>query len=178
MVRTSAAHSFVIADLPGLIEGASEGAGLGHLFLRHLSRTRLLLHIVDVSTVDLDVDPIEAALEQIQVITAELNLYSEELGDKPRWLALNKLDMVDDPEGLRNELIKRLDWKAPIYGISALTGLGTEDLVRDMQNWLDEQRRLQQEAEAKAAGTFVEPDPRFDEKRQNVDTPPPSGTND
>ncbi|NHC60404.1 GTPase ObgE [Paenalcaligenes suwonensis] len=178
VVRTSAAHSFVIADLPGLIEGASEGAGLGHLFLRHLSRTRLLLHIVDVSTLDQDVDPVEAALEQIQVITAELNLYSEELGDKPRWLALNKLDMVDDPESLRQELIKRLDWKAPIYGISALTGQGTEDLVRDIQNWLDEQRRLQQEADEKAAGTFVEPDPRFDEKRQNIDTPPPAGTND
>ena len=178
VVRTSAAHSFVIADLPGLIEGASEGAGLGHLFLRHLSRTRLLLHIVDVSTLDQDIDPVEAALEQIQVITAELNLYSEELGDKPRWLALNKLDMVDDPESLRKELIKRLDWKAPIYGISALTGQGTEDLVRDIQNWLDEQRRLQQEADEKAAGTFVEADPRFDEKRQNIDTPPPSGTND
>lgn len=178
VVRTSAAHSFVIADLPGLIEGASEGAGLGHLFLRHLSRTRLLLHIVDVSTLDQDVNPVEAALEQIQVITAELNLYSAELGDKPRWLALNKLDMVDDPESLRHELIKRLDWKAPIYGISALTGQGTEDLVRDIQNWLDEQRRLQQEADEKAAGTFVEPDPRFDEKRQNIDTPPPAGTND
>lgn len=172
VVRTSAAHSFVVADLPGLIEGASEGAGLGHLFLRHLSRTRLLLHIVDVSTLDADIDPVEAALEQIQVITSELNLYSEELGDKPRWLALNKLDMVDDPDALRAELVKRLDWKAPIYGISALTGLGTEDLVRDIQNWLDEQRRQQQEAEEKAAGTFVQADPRFDEKRQNIDTPP------
>jgi GTP-binding protein len=178
VVRTSASHSFVIADLPGLIEGASEGAGLGHLFLRHLSRTRLLLHIVDVSTLDQDVDPVEAALEQINVITAELSLYSEELGDKPRWLALNKLDMVDDPEALRAELVKRLDWKEPIYGMSALTGQGTEDLVRDIQNWLDEQRRQQQEAEEKAAGTFVQVDPRFDEKRQNIDVPPPAADNE
>src|SRR5690554_3377694 len=113
VVRSSAAHSFVIADLPGLISGASEGAGLGHLFLRHLSRTRLLLHIVDVSNLDPEVDAVDKAAAEIEEIVEELRLYSPELYKKPRWLALNKLDMVEDPEGFKQQLLERIKWTGP-----------------------------------------------------------------
>lgn len=171
VVRTSPAHSFVVADLPGLISGASEGAGLGHLFLRHLSRTRLLLHIVDVSTLDPDVDPVEAAVEEINTIIEELRLYSPELQEKPRWLVLNKLDMVAEPEALRDAIIQRLDWKEPVFAISALTGQGTKEITFKIQSWLDEQRRAELEEQEKAADTYVEADPRFDENRQNIDNP-------
>ena len=87
----------MVADIPGLIEGASEGAGLGHLFLRHLARTRVLLHLVDVSTPDPDADPVEQAVIDARAIVEELRRYDPELADKPRWLVLNKLDMVADP---------------------------------------------------------------------------------
>ncbi|HUH41418.1 MAG TPA: GTPase ObgE, partial [Castellaniella sp.] len=97
VVRSSASHSFVIADIPGLIEGASEGAGLGHLFLRHLSRTRVLLHILDVYSPDPDIDACAQAANDARAILLELQRYSPELYEKPRWLVLNKLDMVDDP---------------------------------------------------------------------------------
>ena len=97
VVRTSPSRSFVVADIPGLIEGASEGAGLGHLFLRHLARTRVLLHLVDVSTPDPDADPVEQAVIDARAIVEELRRYDPELADKPRWLVLNKLDMVADP---------------------------------------------------------------------------------
>lgn len=169
VVRTSPAHSFVVADLPGLISGASEGAGLGHLFLRHLSRTRLLLHIVDVSTLDPEIDPVEAAIEEIHTITEELRLYSPDLNEKPRWLVLNKLDMVDGSEALRDAIIKRLNWTGPVFAISALTGAGTKELTLKIQSWLDEERRIELEEQEKAAGTYIENDPRFDEGRQNID---------
>lgn len=169
VVRSSASHSFVIADLPGLISGASEGAGLGHLFLRHLSRTRLLLHIVDVSNLDPDIDSIEKAVEDIEVIVEELRLYSPELYKKPRWLALNKLDMVEDPEGFKAQLIERLNWKGPAFGISALTGNGTQHLVLKMQSWLDQQQAQEFQAEEEAAADFEPDDPRFKSNRQNID---------
>src|SRR5690606_14798704 len=92
VVRTSAARSFVVADIPGLIEGASEGAGLGHLFLRHLSRTRVLLHLVDVVGLDPDQDPVQVAAQNVRAIAEELRKYDAELHAKPRWLVLNKLD--------------------------------------------------------------------------------------
>jgi GTP-binding protein len=97
VVRTSPSHSFVIADIPGLIEGASEGAGLGHLFLRHLSRTRVLLHLLDVHSPDPDVDACAQAVLDARAIERELERYSPDLAAKPRWLVLNKLDMVEDP---------------------------------------------------------------------------------
>ncbi|HLS42011.1 MAG TPA: GTPase ObgE [Paenalcaligenes sp.] len=169
VVRTSPAHSFVVADLPGLISGASEGAGLGHLFLRHLSRTRLLLHIVDVSTLDPELDPVDEAITQINAIVEELRLYSPELNDKPRWLILNKLDMVEDPDALRQAIIQRLGWEGPVFSMSALTGAGTKEITLKVQEWLDNQRRLELEAQEKLAGTYIERDPRFDESRQNID---------
>jgi GTP-binding protein len=94
VVRVAAEQSFVVADLPGLIAGASEGAGLGHLFLRHLQRTRLLLHVVDMVPFDDAVDPVE----QARGILNELKQYDEKLYKKPRWLVLNKMDMVDASE--------------------------------------------------------------------------------
>ena len=100
VVRVAPEQSFVVADLPGLIEGASEGAGLGHLFLRHLERTRLLLHIVDLAPFDEGVDPVA----QAKAIVGELKKYDDALFKKPRWLVLNKLDMIDNDK--RAEIVK------------------------------------------------------------------------
>ncbi len=104
-------QSFVIADIPGLIEGASDGAGLGHQFLRHLQRTRLLLHIVDLAPFDDGVDPVE----QAKAIVQELKKYDEELYSKPRWLVLNKLDMipVEERAAKVKDFVKRFKWKGP-----------------------------------------------------------------
>lgn len=169
VVRSSAAHSFVIADLPGLISGASEGAGLGHLFLRHLSRTRLLLHIVDVSSLDPEVDAVAKAAAEIEEIVEELRLYSPELYKKPRWLALNKLDMVEDPEGFKQQLLERIQWTGPVFSISALTGQGTQQLVFKMQEWLDQQKAEEQRLADEAAVDYEPSDPRFKPNRQNID---------
>jgi GTP-binding protein len=152
VVRTSASHSFVIADIPGLIEGASEGAGLGHLFLRHLSRTRVLLHILDVYSPDPEVDACDQAVRDARAIARELERYSPELAAKPRWLVLNKLDMVTDPDAVRQRICRELEWTGPVFGISALTGMGTQALTGALQSWLDEQQR---------AASALENDPRF-----------------
>ncbi|WP_413816405.1 GTPase ObgE [Pigmentiphaga sp.] len=140
VVRTDAERSFVIADIPGLIEGASEGAGLGHQFLRHLSRTRLLLHLVDVAPMDPSVDPVHDA----RAIVEELRRYDPALYEKPRWLVLNKMDMVDDPQGLKEAFCLELGWDGPVFCISALAGEGTQELAWAVQNWLDEQREIEQ----------------------------------
>ena len=127
VVRVAAEQSFVVADVPGLIEGAAEGAGLGHRFLRHLQRTRLLLHLVDVTPFD-DSDPVAHA----KAIVAELKKYDPALHAKPRWLVLNKLDMVpvEDRAALVKDFVKRLRWKGPVFEISALTREGCESLVQ------------------------------------------------
>jgi len=145
MVRVSHEKSFVIADIPGLIEGAAEGAGLGIQFLRHLQRTRLLLHIVDLAPFD-NVDPVKEA----KAIVKELQKYDESLYDKPRWLVLNKLDMVPEDERKKRvkEFIKRFGWKGPVYEISALTRDGCEELVQDIYHYLAEQKQLEQRVEA------------------------------
>ena len=140
VVRTSPSRSFVVADIPGLIEGASEGAGLGHLFLRHLARTRVLLHLVDVSTPDPDADPVEQAVIDARAIVEELRRYDPELADKPRWLVLNKLDMVADPEDTKQRFLKLYDWTGPVFGISGLSGEGTQDLIYALQDYLDAER--------------------------------------
>ncbi len=168
VVRTSAARSFTVADIPGLIEGASEGAGLGHLFLRHLSRTQILLHLIDVSTLDPDVDPIEKAVVDARAILKELRLYDPALYEKPRWLVLNKIDMVDDPERIKVELCKKLNWSGPVFGISALGGAGTQELIWQLQDWLDEQRQKANMAQDIADGTYEPQDRRFDPDRGNV----------
>ena len=119
VVRVGPEQSFVIADIPGLIEGASEGAGLGHQFLRHLQRTRLLLHVVDMAPFDEAVDPVA----QAKAIVAELKKYDKALYDKPRWLVLNKLDMVPPQERAARvaDFVKRFKWKGPVFEISAPT---------------------------------------------------------
>ena len=128
VVRVAPEQSFVVADIPGLIEGASEGAGLGHLFLRHLQRTRLLLHVVDFAPFDDTVDPVA----QAKAIVGELKKYDTALFEKPRWLVLNKLDMVQDDEraALVKDFIKRYKWKGPVFEISALTREGCEPLIK------------------------------------------------
>ncbi|OZI15668.1 GTPase ObgE [Bordetella genomosp. 7] len=168
VVRTSPSRSFVVADIPGLIEGASEGAGLGHLFLRHLARTRVLLHLVDISSADPDVDPIEQAVADARAIVEELRRYDPELAAKPRWLVLNKLDMVPAPEDARKRFIELFEWQGPAFGISGLSGDGTQELVWALQDYLDEQQRKDHLAQDQADGTYVAEDPRFDETRSDA----------
>lgn len=141
VVRVGPEQSFVVADLPGLIEGASEGAGLGHLFLRHLQRTRLLLHIVDFAPFD-DVDPVA----QAKAIVAELKKYDAGLFDKPRWLVLNKLDMVpaDERAARVKDFVKRFRHKGPVFEISALTREGCEGLIKDIYKHIKSQQVAEQ----------------------------------
>lgn len=128
VVRVGPEQSFVVADLPGLIEGASDGAGLGHLFLRHLQRTRLLLHIIDLAPFDDSIDPVA----QAKAIAKELKKYDAGLFKKPRWLVLNKLDMVDGDKRAEvvADFVKRMKFKGPVFEISALTREGCEPLVK------------------------------------------------
>lgn len=128
VVRVGPEQSFVVADIPGLIEGAAEGAGLGHQFLRHLQRTRLLLHVVDIAPFDDGVDPVA----QAKAILAELKKYDPALHAKPRWLVLNKIDMVPAEERAARVagFVRRMRWKGPVFAISALAREGLEPLVR------------------------------------------------
>ncbi|MDR2874494.1 MAG: GTPase ObgE [Methylobacillus sp.] len=143
VVRVDANRSFVIADIPGLIEGASEGAGLGHQFLRHLARTRLLLHIIDLAPFDEAVDPVAEA----KAIVGELRKYDEALYNKPRWLVLNKVDMLPDDErdAKRVEFLRRFGWDAPSFCISALSGEGCQALVYAIMEHIDRQRSQENE---------------------------------
>lgn len=127
VVRAGPERSFVVADLPGLIEGAADGAGLGHLFLRHLQRTRLLLHVVDMAPFD-GADPVALA----KGIIKELRKYDEALYEKPRWIVLNKLDMVpaDERAALVKDFIRRMRWKGPVFSISALAREGLDPMVQ------------------------------------------------
>ncbi|WP_119292351.1 GTPase ObgE [Azohydromonas sediminis] len=139
VVRVGPEQSFVVADIPGLIEGASEGAGLGHQFLRHLQRTRLLLHLVDIAPFDEAVDPVA----QARAIVAELKKYDPALAAKPRWIVLTKLDLVPEDERDRRvkQFVRRLRWKGPVFAISALTRQGLEPLVHAVWAHLAAQQR-------------------------------------
>ncbi len=145
VVRVSHEKSFVIADIPGLIEGASDGAGLGIQFLRHLQRTRLLLHIVDLAPFD-NVDPVKEA----KAIVKELKKYDESLFEKPRWLVLNKLDMVPDEERVKRvkDFVKGFGWKGQVFEISALTRAGCSELVTEIYEYIAVQRQAEQRSEA------------------------------
>ena len=158
VVRVAPEKSFVIADVPGLIEGASEGAGLGHQFLRHLQRTRLRLHLVDVAPFDEAVDPVQ----QAKAIVAELKKYDAELYSKPRWLVLNKLDMVpeDEREALVADIKKRLRHQGPTYAISALARQGVETLMLDVYEAVA--RKQQAELPPEPEDIDRRFDPRFD----------------
>lgn len=162
VVRLDENHSFVMADIPGLIEGAAEGAGLGHRFLKHLSRTGLLLHVVDLAPFDESTNPAEEAL----AIIDELRRYDEALHAKPRWLVLNKIDMLSADE--RDEKIARflqeIGWHYPepndefgfdlsvprLFYISALTRDGTQDLVYAIQDYLQAQKQAQTDSSPEA----------------------------
>jgi GTP-binding protein len=141
--------SFVIADIPGLIEGASQGAGLGIRFLKHLARTRLLLHLVDMAPLDMS-DPAEAAA----TIVEELGKFSPALVERDRWLVLNKADQLleDEHESRVAEVVARLDWQGPVYVISALSREGTEKLCYDIMNYLEARaEKIQENPEFAAA---------------------------
>jgi len=135
VVNVSTHRSFVIADIPGLIEGAADGVGLGIQFLKHLQRTRLLLHIIDVKPLDNNQSPVTAAHK----ILVELRRYDEALYQKPRWLVLNKVDLLDGTEqqAVFDEIIKGLDWKGPIYQISAISKQGVDKLCSDIMSTLE-----------------------------------------
>jgi GTP-binding protein len=125
----------VVADIPGLIEGAAEGAGLGHRFLRHLTRTRLLLHLVDIAPIDPGVDPVRDA----RAIVAELRKYDVALYRKPRWLVLNKADLLA-PENRAHavkEIVRRLRWKGPYFLVSAVSGEGCRELCQAVMRHLE-----------------------------------------
>jgi GTPase len=151
VVRVGPEQSFVVADLPGLIEGASEGAGLGHLFLRHLQRTRLLLHVVDLAPFDESIDPVA----QAKGIVAELKKYDAALFAKPRWLVLNKLDMVDVDRraDVVRDFVKRYKFKGPVFEISALNHEGCDALVKAVFKHVHAEQMLQNNP--------PEVDPRF-----------------
>lgn len=136
VVSVSSHKSFVMADIPGLIEGASTGAGLGHRFLKHLSRTCVLLHVIDVAPLD-DSDPIASA----KAIINELAEYNPELLNKPRWLVLNKIDMLPDEEAREERIqaiVKGLNWEGKVFAISAISGLGTQQLCYALMQLIDE----------------------------------------
>ncbi|MDO9313334.1 MAG: GTPase ObgE [Burkholderiaceae bacterium] len=149
VVRVAPEQSFVVADIPGLIEGAAEGAGLGHLFLRHLQRTHLLLHLVDFAPFDEAVDPVA----QAKAIVRELQKYDASLYDKPRWVVLNKLDMVPEEDRRRrvDDFVKRFKWKGPVFQISALTREGCEPLIRAIYDHVARLKNV----------VALDPDPRF-----------------
>ena len=142
VVDVDSLRSFVIADIPGLIEGAAEGAGLGIQFLKHLSRTRILLHVVDIAPFD-QTDPVDGA----QKILHELEKYNPAMLDEPRWLVLNKTDLLpeDEVDAVCEDILQRLDWHGPSYRISAVQKDGTKQMVFDIMNYLEEQKELEAE---------------------------------
>ncbi len=142
VVRAGPFKSFVMADIPGLIEGAAEGAGLGVQFLRHLSRTRLLLHLVDVSPHSDSGDPVR----DVEVILGELRRYSAELAARERWLVFNKLDLVPAEQRAARvaEIAAALGWTGPVFGIAAINSEGTEALARAVMARLEERRRAEE----------------------------------
>lgn len=166
VVRIGHEKSFVIADIPGLIEGAAEGAGLGHQFLRHLQRTRLLLHVIDAFPFEETTDPVAEA----KALAEELAKYDPELAAKPRWLVLNKLDLI--PEAEREErigdIISRLNWTGPVFEISAYTKTGCPELMEAVYRYFED-ARLQEKRDEKTAiieevrhiDTVDPDDPRF-----------------
>jgi GTP-binding protein len=148
VVAVGTHRSFVMADIPGLIEGAAEGAGLDIRFLKHLQRTRVLLHLIDIAPPGPDADPVHDA----RSIIAELKKFSADLAKKERWLVLNKLDLLppDEAERLCKDIVRRLRWKGPVYRISGLARQGTDALCRDIMKRLEELGIREREAESES----------------------------
>ena len=174
VVRTGPERSFVIADIPGLIEGAADGVGLGVRFLKHLARTRILLHLVDLAPFDENVDTVHEA----RAIVEELRKYDEALADKPRWLVLNKLDMIAEEERADKvaQFVRDYGWTGKVYQISAATREGTDALMLDIQNYIDQvklaEQREREEAEqaAKLAETLAQTTLRAPELKTQLKT--------
>ncbi|HET6632470.1 MAG TPA: GTPase ObgE [Rhodanobacteraceae bacterium] len=142
VVRIESGRSFVVADIPGLIEGAAEGAGLGVQFLKHVARTRLLLHLVEIASIEGN-DPVQ----QVRAIERELEGFDPRLLERPRWLVLTKTDLLDEAEcAARVEDVRqRLDWRQPLYAVSAVTRQGTRELCFEIQKFFDAQREQAQD---------------------------------
>jgi GTP-binding protein len=145
VVRIGTDQSFVIADIPGLIEGAAEGAGLGIQFLKHVARTRLLLHVVDMAPFG-TIEPVE----QIRAIEAELKRFDPKLMKRPRWLVFNKADLLtpEERDATAQAIVRKLRWKKPWYVVSAIAREGTWSLMLDIQRFFDEHKRAAIEADA------------------------------
>jgi GTP-binding protein len=146
VVRLDHNRGFVVADIPGLIEGAAEGAGLGHRFLRHLQRTRLLLHVIDLAPPDGATDPVADA----RAIVRELKRYDAALAAKPRWLVLNKIDLIapGERDARIAAFVKSYRWKGPVFGIAAIKGQGCRELVYAIGDWIAEHPAERLAAEA------------------------------
>ena len=144
VVSVGVHRSFVMADIPGVIEGAAEGAGLGLRFLKHLQRTRVLLHLVDIMPPDPEADPVK----DVRAIAAELKKYSPELAKKERWLVLNKIDALTDADAdkLCKDIVRRLRWKGPVYQISGLARIGTEKLCQDIMTLIETMAEQERQA--------------------------------
>jgi GTP-binding protein len=148
VVRIETDRSFVIADIPGLIEGAAEGAGLGIQFLKHVARTRLLLHVVDIAPLDGETDPVA----EIRTIEKELKGFDPKLLKRPRWLVFNKIDLLapEEREKTAKAIVRKLKWKQPWYIVSAIAREGTWLLCLDIQRFFDEQKLAAEEAVERA----------------------------
>src|SRR6202142_4373867 len=135
VVSAGPGRSFVMADIPGLIEGAAEGAGLGIRFLKHLQRTRVLLHLIDIAPPDVEADPVQDA----RAIAAELKKFSKSLAARPRWLVLTKRDLLPaaEAEARARSIVRRLRWRGPVLRISGATGAGTDELKQAVMRYLE-----------------------------------------
>ena len=150
VVRVGPERSFVMADIPGLIEGAAEGAGLGIRFLKHLARTRVLLHLVDMAPLDPEADPIQA----VKALAGELKKFSTELATRERWLVLNKADLLppDERAARVKEIVRGLHWKGPVFTVSAATGEGCRELSARLMERLEAMQAEAQQQAAQAGG--------------------------
>jgi len=167
VVKVESHRSFVVADIPGLIEGASDGAGLGIRFLKHLTRNRILLHIVDMAPFD-GTDPAEAAVS----IVNEIERFSPTLAQRQRWLVLNKADLIDEQEFAerRQAVLDALDWQGPVYEISAISSQGTDALCGAMMQYLEERRELESQDPELAESERVIQSQMQEEARQRIES--------
>jgi GTPase len=157
VVRVDTNRSFVVADIPGLIEGAAEGAGLGHQFLRHLMRTRVLLHLVDMAPLDDSIDPVQS----VQALAHELELYSPELAAKPRWLIINKIDLIpeEEREARIQTILKGLNWDGAWFALSGVSQEGCQRLCFALADFLATMPNPHAEPEEEESGELPSPAP-------------------
>ncbi len=158
VVRVGAERSFVMADIPGLIEGAAEGAGLGIRFLKHLSRTRILLHLVDVAPPDPAAEPVKS----VKLLAAELKKFSKDLAKRERWLVLNKMDLLSPEEraAAAKAIVKGLRWKGPVFSVSAVTGEGCRELSAKLMERLEAMRAESTNRDLAVSATMEDNDSR------------------